>query len=399
MRSVDLIRFAGGALRGHRVRTALTVTGVAIGIAAVVLLTSLGEGARRYVVGEFSSLGSNLIILVPGKTETAGAAPLVSTATKDLTLADVDWIQRRVPAVRQVSPVSVGTARARHGERGRDVTVFGCTREMLEVRKLAIRTGRYLPERTTDAPVCVLGARVARELFDHRNPIGAILRIGDMRVRVIGVLAPRGTSLGMDLDEVVHLPVETAMTLFDQSSLFRVVVEVRSHMEIAAARDEVLALLAERHGTEDVTAITQDSVLSTFDRILNAMTVALAAIAAISLAVAGIGIMNVMLVAVSERTREIGLLKALGATHRQVLGLFLVEAAVISAVGGAVGLGVGMTGVKVLRSVVPALPAQPPPWAVVAAILVSIGVGLVFGSFPARRAMRLDPIEALVRTR
>lgn len=399
MRRRDLFVFAGGGLRGHRLRTLLTVLGVTIGVGAVVILTSLGEGARGYVVGEFTSLGSNLVILIPGKTETTGAAPMVSTGTRDLTLADVHELERRLSRVRRIAPLCVGTARAEYGERGRDITVLGTTRTMLEVRQLRLRVGRYIPEDTTDGPICVLGAAVARELFDHRNALGAVVRVGGMRLRVIGVMAPRGTSVGMDLDEVVHVPVETAMSLFDQSSLFRVLLEVRRPEEIEATREAALALLAERHGDEDVTAITQDAVLDTFDRILGALTVALGAIAAISLGVAGIGIMNVMLVAVSERTREIGLLKALGATERQVLALFLVEAAVISGIGGACGLGLGVGGARLLRSLVPEFPVQPPPWAVVTAVVVSATVGLIFGLIPARRAMRLDPVDALMRSR
>jgi putative ABC transport system permease protein len=210
-------------------------------------------------------------------------------------------------------------------------------------------------------------------------------------------MEPRGTSIGLDLDEVVHLPVETAMRMFDQSSLFRVLCEVRSPDEIGDVQDQILELLAERHGTEDVTAITQDAVLSTFDRILGALTVALGLIAAISLAVAGIGIMNVMLVDVSERTHEIGLLKALGVTERQVLSAFLLEAAIISAIGGALGLFFGIVAGQLVQLAVPALPVRPPLWAVIAAILVASSVGMLFGFLPARRAMRLDPVEALTR--
>jgi putative ABC transport system permease protein len=216
-----------------------------------------------------------------------------------------------------------------------------------------------------------------------------------MRLRVVGLMAPRGQSLGMDLDEVVHVPVETAMHLFDESSLFRVVIEARSAEGLDRLQEDALALLAERHGTEDVTAITQDAVLSTFDRILGSLTIALGAIAAISLTVAGIGIMNVMLVAVSERTREIGLLKALGATRRQVLTVFLLEASVISGAGGLLGLALGLAASATLRFSVEGFPVQPPLWAVAAALIVSATVGVAFGLVPARRAMRLDPVDAL----
>lgn len=397
MRPRDLAIFAMGSLHGHGLRTGLTVLGVAIGVAAVVLLTSLGDGARRYVVGEFSSLGSNLIILVPGKTETAGQAPMVSAGTSDLTLDDALEIERRVPSVRRVAPLSLGTALAVHDSRSRQTTVIGTMRPMLEVRGLRVQAGRYLPEGVRDAPVCVLGAVLSRELFESQNPLGELVRIGGVRLRVIGVMAPRGTSIGMDLDEVVHIPVETAMRMFDQSSLFRVLNEIRSPDEIESAQEALLALLEERHGDDDVTAITQDAILSTFDRILGALTVALGLIAAVSLAVAGIGIMNVMLVDVSERTNEIGLLKALGVTERQLLSAFLLEAGIISTFGGLVGFVAGIAGGRILQALIPQLEMTPPVWAVAAALIVSISVGMLFGFLPARRAMRLDPVIALTR--
>jgi len=399
VRGLDLTRFAAGGLRGHRLRSVLTVLGVGIGVAAVVILTSLGEGARRFVVGEFASLGSNLVIVVPGKTETVGAAPLVSTAPNDLTLADAQAVERQVSAVTRVAPLSLGTARIELGERSRQTTVIGTTHAMLEVRKLSMAIGRYVPSDTTDGPICVLGAKVSRELFGARNPLGAVVRIGGARHRVIGVIAPRGTSIGMDLDETVAIPVEGAMRLFDRSSLFRILCEVRRADQIESAQKRITAVLTERHGEEDVTVITQDAVLDTFDNIFKALTVALGAIAAISLAVAGIGIMNVMLVAVSERTREIGLLKALGVTQRQVLSVFLVEATVISVTGGLLGLAAGLGGARLLRTLVPGFPVQPPAWAVILAVAVSTLVGLGFGLLPAQRAMKLDPVEALMRQR
>ena len=222
MRPADLLRFAGGAVRGHRLRTSLSLLGVAIGVASVVLLTSLGEGARRYIIGEFVSLGSNLLIVIPGKTETVGLAPLVSTAPHDLTVQDADALPVRVPGVRRVAPLIVGTAAVRSGERSREVTVIGTTREVMMIRQLKMSTGRFLPANEPDAAVCVLGARVQRELFPEQNPLGQLVRIGDWRFRVIGVIAPRGTSIGMDMDEVVEIPVNTGLRLFNRSSLFRI---------------------------------------------------------------------------------------------------------------------------------------------------------------------------------
>jgi putative ABC transport system permease protein len=223
-----------------------------------------------------------------------------------------------------------------------------------------------------------------------------MLRIGDERFRVIGVIAPRGTSLGIDLDEVVHVPVVTAMRMFNRRGLFRALVEISSHDRIEEAKGEVLRVLTERHdGIEDVTVFTQDSVVATFGRILGILTAALAGIAAISLSVAGIGIMNVMLVSVSERSREVGLLKAVGATEGQILAAFLTEAALISTTGGALGLLAGLAGNRILLAFYPTFPFSPPDWAVAGALVVSLAVGMVFGALPARRASRLDPVAAL----
>jgi len=398
MRFLDLLHYAGGGIRGHRLRTSLSLLGVAIGVGSVILLTSLGEGARRYIIGEFASLGSNLLIIVPGKTETAGFAPLVSTAAHDLTCQDAEALAQRVPAVRRAAPLVAGTAAVRAGERSREVTVVGTTREMLDIRRLKMSIGRFLPVNEPDAAVCVLGARVQRELFPGKNPLGQLVRIGDWRFRVIGVIAPRGTSIGMDLDEVVEIPVATSLRLFNRSSLFRILAEVRSHEAIDRARLAALSVLRERHGgEEDVTILTQDSVLTTFNSILKALTAALAGIAAISLGVAGLGIMNVMLVSVTERTREIGLLKAVGVTYGQVVAVFLVEATVLAAIGGCLGLAAGLGGARALQQFYPEFPFQPPAWAIPAALAVSCSVGLLFGILPARNAARLDPVAALMR--
>ena len=398
MRLTDLLRFAGGGLRSHRLRTFLSLLGVSIGVASVILLTSLGEGARLFITGEFASLGSNLLIFVPGKTETAGLAPLVSTAPHDLTLEDARALSLRVPALRRVAPLVVGTAPVRSGERSREVTVVGTTREMLEIRHLKMSIGRFLPADQPDAAVCVIGARVQRELFPDENPLGKLVRIGEWRFRVIGVIAPRGTSIGMDLDEVVEIPVHTGLRLFNRSSLFRILAEVGSHDEIDRARSRVIEVLKERHaGEEDVTVLTQDAVLSTFDQILRALTAALVGIAAISLGVAGLGIMNVMLVSVSERTAEIGLLKAVGVTQAQVVAVFLVESAILATAGGVLGFLAGVGAGHLIQQFYTEFPIQPPAWGIPAALGVSCSVGLIFGILPARNASRLDPVMALMR--
>jgi putative ABC transport system permease protein len=393
----DVVGFAFRALRGHRLRTALSLLGVSIGVAAVITLTALGEGARRYVLAEFAAVGSNMVVVLPGRAETTGAMPGFGGTPRDLTLDDALAVVRGVPGVEKAAPLVIGTETVSFGARRRQVAIAGSSHEMLEVRRLSVARGRFLPEQPWDrgAPVVVLGTKLAEELFPGTEPLGQVVRIGDWRMRVIGVTAPRGQQLGMDMDDVAIVPVATAMQMFDRSSLFRLLLQARSHHRLDTVKAATLKLLSERHGEEDVTVITQDAVLSAFDSILGALTRALGGLAAISLAVAGVGIMNVMLVSVSERTREIGLLKALGAGRRQVLAAFLAEAVLISSAGGVLGLALGFAAVQVLVAIFPALPASPPAWAVAAAFLMSVAVGAVFGVVPARRATRLDPVAAL----
>jgi putative ABC transport system permease protein len=291
----------------------------------------------------------------------------------------------------------IGTETVAFQERRRQMALIGSTHEALEVRRLSVASGRFLPplEWNRSSPVAVLGQTAARELFPGRDPVGQIVRIGDWRMRVVGVLAPRGQQLGVNMDDVAIVPVATAMKMLNRRSIFRLLLQVRTHGDLDRAKDRVVRLIAARHGEEDVTAITQDAVLGALTSILRALTLALAGIASISLAVAGVGIMNVMLVSVSERTREIGLLKALGAERRQILLAFLAEAVLLSSAGGVLGLVVGWLAVRLLVAAYPALPATPPSWAVVAAFTLSVSVGAVFGVLPARRATRLDPVAAL----
>jgi len=394
----DLLRFASGALRGHRLRTGLSMLGVAIGVAAVIVLTSLGVGARDYVTDQFASLGTNILIVLPGKTETTGGLPGLGGVPRDLTLEDAIAVVRGIPAAERVSPVSMGNERVSSGERSKDVAVIGTTAEMLKVRRLEMANGQFLPESDWDrgVSVAVLGHDLAADLFPGRNPVGQVVRIGDFRMRVIGVLASQGVSLGVDFDNLVMVPVATGMRMFNRTSLFRILLTLRPQASAEKAKQDIIALLEDRHsGEEDFTLITQDAVMSSFAGILEVLTLAIAGIAAISLTVAGIGIMNVMLVSVSERTPEIGLLKAVGAHRRQILAAFLVEAILLSLAGGVVGLLAGWGMVKAVVALYPTFPAHPPLWAVAAAFGVSLLVGAVFGVLPARQATELDPIRAL----
>ena len=396
MRLVDLLRFSLRGLTGHGLRTMLSLVGVVIGVAAVLLLTALGEGARRYVIEQFASLGTNLLIVMPGKIETTGV-PGFGGAPNDLTLADAQAIDRRLTMVTRVAPLAMGTEEVAYRERRRQVAIIGTTYEYQEVRQVEVARGEFLPrgELFRGSPVAVLGQKLAKELFPGIDPIGEIVRVGAWRMRVIGVMAPMGVKMGIDFDELILVPVTTAMKMLNRSTLFRILAQVSSHADLEAAKRHIADVMIERHDEDDVTIVSQDSVMSSFDAILNALTLVVGAIAAISLTVAGIGIMNVMLVSVSERTREVGLLKAVGVGRGQILAIFLTEAGLLSTIGGLLGLALGWLLVMVLVGIFPALPARPPTWAVWAALGISVGVGVVFGLLPANRASRLEPIAAL----
>jgi putative ABC transport system permease protein len=401
MRAPDLLAFAVGAANGNRVRTALLMLAMSIGVAAVVTLTALGDGARRYVMREFSAIGSNLVIVLPGRTETGGINPgsFVSTTPRDLTVDDARALLR-APAVLRAAPLAVGTAELSVGGRMRESMVAGSTAELMQIRQYRVAQGHFLPAEDwgRGSPVMVIGATLKAELFPNESALGQFVRAGDRRFRVIGVLAASGSGLGMNTDELALVPVSVAQAMFDTNTLFRILVEARGRDAIGAAKTQMLAILAQRHdGEEDVTVITQDALLATFDRLIGTLTLGVAGIAAISLAVAGILVMNVMLVSVAQRRSEIGLLKALGASGATIRMAFLVEAALLSAVGALIGYALGLAGAAVIRALYPTFPAYPPDWAVLAGLGTALATGLVFGVLPARRAALLDPVTALAR--
>jgi putative ABC transport system permease protein len=373
---------------------------MAIGVASVVLLTSLGEGARRYVTNEFISLGTHLLIVLPGRSETTGGPPpLLGETPRDLTLEDALALGR-ISAVHRIAPIAVGSAPVSWKQRDREVTILGSTSDLFEIRSLSMAQGKFIPEGDPmrGVAVCVLGYKLRREIFGNQNALGAWVRIGDRRFQVIGVLAKKGQSLGLDMGDVVVVPVASAQNLFNTSALFRIMVQAKGRDAIPKAKSAILDIIRERHeGEDDVTVVTQDALLSTFDRIFKALTLGVAGIAGISLAVAGVLIMNVMLIAVSQRTTEIGLLKAIGAPRGQVLRLFLAESALLSLVGASLGMVLAFVGTWVLVRMFPTFPISVPLWALGAATVVSVATGLIFGVLPARRAARLDPVQALSR--
>ena len=401
MKLNDTLQFATHSLNSARSRSLLMILAMSIGVAAVVILTALGEGARLYVINQFSSLGTNLVIVFPGRSETAGVNPgmLIGQTPRDLVLDDAMAVLRS-SAVRRMAPLAIGAALASNGPLNREVVVAGSTSELLAIRHMTMGQGQFLPEGPVDAasPVVVLGTKIKQELFGVENAVGAWLRLGDRRFRVIGILSSQGESMGMNSDELVIIPVASAHMLFNTQNLLRILVEAKSRDDIERARNETEEILFKQHGGErDVTVVTQDAVVATFDRILRTLTMAVGGIAAISLAVAGVLIMNVMLIAVSQRTQEIGLLKALGAPPAQIRRLFFAEAVLLSLVGSVVGLLLGQVGSFVIGQIYPTLPVAAPWWAIIAAFCTALGSGILFSVWPARRAAELDPVMALAR--
>ncbi len=396
----DILSVSFFAVTANRGRTLLSLLAMAMGVSAVVLLISLGDSARLFVIDQFSSLGSNLLIILPGRSETTGGPPpLLGETPRDLTLDDALALTR-ISTIRRLAPIIAGSAPISVGHLEREMLVLGSSSELFAIRHLSLSQGAFLPtgDLNRAEAVCVIGQKGKNELFGQSPAIGQWLRIGDRRFRVIGVLATPGVSLGEDLGEIVIIPVAAAQSLFNASSLFRILVEVASPEGIEQTRQVILQTLRARHeGEDDMTVITQDAVLSAFDRILKALTLAVAGIAAISLLVAGIMIMNVMLVAVSNRRSEIGLLKALGASQGRIMGLFLTESTLLSSCGAGLGLLISFFGIRGVALLFPEYPLHLAPWSPVIACSVALITGMVFGVEPARRAARMEAAAALAR--
>jgi putative ABC transport system permease protein len=395
----EAIALALEMLGVNRIRTALTVLGVVIGVAAIILLVSLGEGATAYITRELTGLGTNLLIITPGKTQTSGGfhPPIASTVRK-LSYDDAVALRRRASLLTDAVPVVLGTGKIRHHGASRDTTVIGVTPEFQRVRNLYVEIGQFLSQEDVDGRrrVVVLGRTVKRELFGEENPLGRFVTLADSHYRVIGIMQPKGVSLGFDIDDLVFIPVKSAQDLFDTDRLFEILAAVRAPEDIDRAIQQVKDILARRHGNrEDFTVISQGAMLTAFTTILRILTAVLAGIAGISLVVGGIGIMNIMLVSVRERTREIGIRKAVGARRWDILWQFLLESVVLSSLGGILGILVGIGGAKALSLVVVYLPTQVSLWSVLTAFGFSAAVGVFFGVYPARRASLLDPIQAL----
>lgn len=392
----DTLTLSLQAVKSHRLRSLLTALGIAVGVAAVVLLTSVGEGIHRYVLAEFTQFGTNLIGITPGKTSTAGVSGGVISNVRPLNLSDAAALAR-LPRVIAAVPVVQGNAAVENGPRSRRTNVFGVGPAVPQVWSIRVAQGRFLPDDDPRAAraYAVLGSRVKQELFGAENPLGRRVRIGSEQYRVMGVMETKGQMLGFDLDDAVYIPAARALALFNRESLMEIDLLYAAGSSSAEVARSAKALLAARHGKEDFTVITQDQMLAVLGSVLSILTMAVGALGGISLLVGGVGILTIMTIAVHERTAEIGLLRALGADHRQILFLFLGEAVVLSGLGGLAGLLAGTGGAWLLGKLVPALPTHTPWRYVLLAELLAIVIGLLAGVLPARHAAQLDPIEAL----
>jgi putative ABC transport system permease protein len=392
----DFLTLTTSSFLASRMRSFLTGLGIAIGIAAVILLTSIGEGLHQFVLEEFSQFGTNIVSIQPGKTQTQGSNVGVFGSSRQLSLEDADAL-RRLPYVESVNPSVMGNAELRANGKTRRTTVFGEGREFAQSFTMKVQSGSFWPDADDEQAraFVVLGAKVRQELFAGQNPLGEYLRVGGQRYRIIGVMQPKGQVLGLDLDDAVFIPAARAMELLNRPGLMEINVSYRPSSDANDVKKLISQRLIERHGREDFTLISQEEALEVLGSVLNVLTFAVAALGGISLLVGAVGILTIMTMAVTERTAEIGLLRALGARENQVLMLFLGEAIMLSALGGIMGLLIGVGIAQGLHLLIPALPVHTPWLYAVLAELTAVTIGLAAGVAPAMRAARLDPVEAL----
>lgn len=396
MSFLDALNYILENIKNHKLRFSLTVTGVSIGIFLVLSMTSLVEGARLYVLREFLELGSNLIIVIPGKVETSGALPW-GGITKDITLEEYQTLRKEHPEFKIGAPIVVSTEKVKYKNKYRSVAILGTTREYSQVRSLETSSGEFLPSRDPQdlSYLIVLGSKLSQEIFGKEEAVGKVVKLGDFRFKVCGVLKPKGKVLGFDLDDLAFIPVKTSMKIFNKNTLFRIVLKAPENSNIEKEKIKVLNFFKKIHRVEDVTVITQESMLSSFSLIMKMLTIVLFVIASISLVVAGLTIMNIMLISVSERVQEIGILRACGALKKQVISLFIREAIILSMAGATFGVLFSFFSILIFNRLFPSFQIKIPFWALISAILSAFLVGILSGLFPALKASKVDPIMAL----
>ncbi|MBI5919557.1 MAG: ABC transporter permease [Nitrosomonadales bacterium] len=396
MHFADLLRLTSTTFAIYRMRSFLTGLGIAVGVAAVILLTSLGEGLHQFVLAEFSQFGTNLIAIQPGKAQTQGGSVGIFGSVRPISLEDCEAL-RRVPEMEHVNPSVQGNAEVRANGRARRTTLLGVGPEMPETWRMKVQLGSFLPHDDLTRPraFAVLGVKVRNELFGSSNPLGSYIRVGDARFRVVGVMEAKGEMLGFDMDDTVYIPAARAQEMFNRPGLMEIQLSYQPSAPLEKVEASIRNVLTARHGREDYTLIPQQKALAVLDSVLGVLTFAVGALGGISLVVGGVGILTIMTMAVSERTGEIGLLRAIGAQRKQVLLLFLGEAILLAAAGGLAGLLLGIGIAQALHLLIPALPVHTPLGYAALAEASAIIIGLIAGVMPARRAAMLDPVEAL----
>ena len=396
MSFLDALRFALQALTAHRTRTFLSASGIAIGIAAVILLTSIGSGIQHFVLSEFTQFGTNILNITPGKIRTRGASTGSIGSVRLLTIEDSLALKLSRHAVYTNATVT-GNAEVRGGGRSRRVTVYGQGPDFDRAFNMHTAIGQFLPADDPRNPraFAVLGAKVHKELFGDANPLGSVLQVGGSRFRIIGVMASKGQVLGFDLDDTVYIPTARALEIFNREGVMEVQVVYPPAAPLDEVMEDIKRIMVERHGREDFTITPQQQMLSTLSTVLDVLTFAVAVLGGISLLVGSVGMITLMHIAVNERMAEIGLLNALGATPMRIRILFLLESTALSTLGGMIGLMTG-SGIAGLLSVLFSdLPVNIPWRYVLAALILSGVIGLGAGVVPAMRAARLNPVDAL----
>jgi putative ABC transport system permease protein len=392
----DILKLSFSSLIDQRLRSFLTILGIAVGIASVVLLTSIGEGIQKFAIAEFTQFGTNLIGINPGRSTTLGTSGAIINNVRPLSIADEEAL-RRIPGVINTVSLIQGNGPVEFAKRSRRTTILGVGPSAAEVWQMKVVKGRFLPADDSRAArsFVVLGSRVKEELFSDISPLGQIIRVAGERYRVVGVMESKGQMLGFDLDDAVYIPTVRAMSLFNQQSLMEIDILYQAGLQSKSVAEKAKKLLKSIHGAEDFTITTQEEMLKVLGSVLGILTMAVGGLGAISLLVGGVGIVTIMTIAVNERTPEIGLLRAIGADRRQILFLFISEAVVLAGIGGLFGLILGAGTAWLLGVFVPALPTHTPWLYAVYAEVMAAGIGLLAGVLPARHAAGLNPVDAI----
>ncbi len=396
MRAVDYLVFALGSLRFSRLRSYLTALGIAVGIASVVLLTALGGGIREYILKEFTQFGTNIITVTPGKINTLGLSGAVINTVRPLTIEDAMEIGR-LPNILTSTPLVQGNSEVKHDNRARWTYVYGVNHEVPKTWRIDVSQGKFLPDEPPGQArnLAVIGYKIKEELFPHTSPLGQFIRIKDERYHIIGVMERKGQVLGFDMDDAVYIPANQALSLYNRESLMEIDILFTPGQDEKQVISQIKRLLVTRHDKEDFTIISQSDMLGTLGSILEIFTAVIGGLGGISLLVGGVGIFTIMSIAVNERISEVGLLRALGASRGQVTFIFLLEAAILSALGGLAGMVLGFSIGLGLHWLAPSIPISI-AWEYVAlSLLIAVLIGIAAGIAPALQAAALHPADAL----